>query len=90
MDGLSDKVYVSVDVYFSPDGAMYPRALVWEDGIRYGIDRVIDVRPAAAAKAGGLGDRYTVAVGGKRRYIYFERSANVSGNVIGRWFVERR
>jgi len=23
-------------------------------------------------------------------YLFFERSANLTGNVIGRWFVERR
>jgi len=69
---------------------MLPRAIVWEDGHRYEIDRVIDVRPAYAAKAGGQGDRYTIKVGGKQTYLYFERSTNLSGNIIGRWFVERK
>lgn len=69
---------------------MLPREIVWEDGHRYEIDRVIDIRPAYAAKAGGQGDRYTIKVGGKQTYLYFERSANLSGNIIGRWFVERK
>lgn len=69
---------------------MLPRAIVWEDGHRYEIDRVIDVRPAYAAKAGGQGDRYTIKVGGQQKYLYFERSTNLSGDIIGRWFVERK
>ena len=69
---------------------MLPRAIVWEDGHRYEIDRVIDVRPAYAAKAGGQGDRYTIKVGGQQKYLFFERSTNLSGDIIGRWFVERK
>jgi hypothetical protein len=41
-------------------------------------------------KAGGQGDRYTVQVNGKQSYLFFERSTNITGNVIGRWFVERK
>lgn len=69
---------------------MLPREIIWEDGHRYEVDRVIDIRPAHAAKAGGQGDRYTIQVRGKHRYLFFERSTNLSGAVIGRWFVERK
>ena len=54
------KVYVDVKTNFRKDGVMIPVSLVWEDGTEYVIDRVTDIRPAAAAKAGGQGDRYTV------------------------------
>lgn len=84
------KVYVTVFVEHSADGTMLPRTVVWEDGLKYDIDRVIDIRPAYAAKAGGQGDRYTIQVNGARTYLYFERSTNLTGNVIGRWFVERK
>ena len=47
------KVYVTVFVEHSSDGTMLPRTVVWEDGLKYDIDRVIDIRPAYAAKAGG-------------------------------------
>ena len=66
------------------------REIIWEDGQKYEIDRVIDIRPAYAAKAGGQGDRYTIQVNGARTYLYFERSTNLTGNTIGRWFVERK
>ena len=49
-----------------------------------------DVRQAAAMKAGGQGDRYTVRIGGQQSYLFFERSTNLAGANIGRWFVERR
>ena len=84
------KVYVPVDVCFEEDGRMLPRAVTWEDGRRYEIDRVTDIRPAPALKAGGRGDRYTVLIGGKRSYLFFERSAQVVGCRLGRWFVERK
>lgn len=84
------KVYVAVDVHFNEDGIMLPRQITWEDGRKYQIDRVLHIRQAAAAKAGGQGDRYTVVVHGQQKYIYFERSTQLTGNVIGRWFVERQ
>ena len=82
--------YVEVTVDFTPEGLMLPRALVWEDGRRYEIDRVRAVQAAPALKAGGQGDRYTVSVAGRLTYLFFERSAALTGNVLGRWFVERR
>jgi len=84
------KVYVPVDVEFRSDGTMLPREITWEDGQKYEIDRVIDIRQAAAQKAGGQGDRYTVAIRGRQSYLFFERSTNLTGPNIGRWFVERR
>lgn len=84
------KVYVSVKADFSKDGKMIPRQITWEDGTKYQIDRVIDIRQAAAMKAGGQGDRYTVRIGGQQSYLFFERSTNLASDNIGRWFVERR
>ena len=84
------KVYVQVKVDFRQDGIMLPRKITWEDGREYEIDRVVDIRQAAAMRAGGQGDRYTIKVGGKQSYLFFERSPNQTGNCIGRWFVERK
>lgn len=87
---MNIKVYVDVDVSMRQDGYMTPKSLVWEDGTRYFIDKVTDIRQAAAMKAGGQGDRYTILINGRQSYLFFERSTNQSGNVIGRWFVERK
>lgn len=88
MDGV--KVYVDVRVSFDAEGRMLPRELTWEDGTVFEIDRVLDIRQAAAMKAGGQGDRYTIFVRGQRSYLFFERSEFAAGNNIGRWFVERK
>lgn len=79
-----------VDVEFRSDGKMLPRVITWEDGTKYEIDRVIDIQQAAARKAGGQGDRYTVKINGMQSYLFFERNASQTGNNIGRWFVERK
>ena len=54
------KVYVAVIASFSEDGNLFPRRLRWEDGREYSIEKILDVRPAAALKGGGQGDRFTV------------------------------
>ena len=82
----SPKVYVSVRADFREDGLMLPRVIKWEDGRNY----VTDIRQAASLKVGGQGDRYTIMIGGKQSYLFFERSASMTGNNIGRWFVERK
>lgn len=87
---MNIKVYVAVTVTMDEEGRMLPKMLVWEDGRKYLIDKVTDIRQAAAMKAGGQGDRYTVIINGQQSHLFFERSTNLSGNVIGRWFVERK
>ena len=84
------KVYVAVIASFSEDGNLFPRRLRWEDGREYAIEKILDVRPAAALKAGGQGDRYTVQINGQQSYLFFERSPNISGTNLGKWFVERK
>jgi len=84
------KVYVAVIASFSEDGNLIPRRLRWEDGREYYIEKILDVRPAAALKAGGQGDRYTVQINGHQSYLFFERSPNISGTNLGKWFVERK
>jgi len=84
------KVYVSVNADFEEDGTMRPKSIVWEDGRRYIIDKVSTPISAYSRKAGGQGDRYTIWVNGKPTYLFFERLPALTGDNIGRWFVERR
>ena len=84
------KVYVAVTAKFNSDGVLIPVDLTWEDGEVFEIDRVTDIRQAAAMKAGGQGDCYTIWVRGKQSYLFFERNCSLTGNNLGRWFVERR
>ncbi len=84
------KTYVEVIALFDSDGELLPLTIIWEDGRKFEIDKVLEVRQAAAMKAGGQGDRYTIQVHGKNRYLYFERPPRISGSQLGRWFVETR
>ena len=59
------KVYVNVRAAFLPDGKMLPEELTWEDGTPYTIDRILNVKPSVARKAGGQGDCYTILVNGR-------------------------
>ena len=77
-----EKRYVGVDATFDADGRVTPRAVIWDDGRRFEVDRVLDVRAAASLKTGGDGIRYTVQVGGRSTYLFLEGGA--------RWFVEAR
>ena len=53
-------------------------------------NHIYPICQAAAMRAGGQGDRYTMIIGDQESYLFFERSANITGNNIGRWFVERK
>ena len=75
------KAYVGVNARFEPDGRLLPLSIIWEDGRRYKIDRILDVRHAASLKAGGTGMRYTVRIGRFHTHLFLED---------GRWFVERK
>jgi len=79
------KVYVDVNENRLKDGKVIPLSFVWEDGNRYEIDRVIDIRPAASLKAGGTGLRYTVRVRYRETYMFLEEDSGLS-----RWFMERK
>ena len=76
---MSRKVYVEVSAIFTPEGQIMPRYIRWEDGTVFSVDRVMDIRHAAATKAGGCGLRYTIRIGGRQTYLFLDED---------RWFVE--
>jgi len=80
-----NRVYVETLVRYAKDGTMIPAEIWWEDGHRYEIDRVLDVR-RAASQAGSMGVRYTVRIMGKERRLFFEDTYSETGKP--RWFVE--
>ena len=82
------RVYVEVEVQFISDGSMRPRALIWRDGRKYEIDRILDARPACAQKAGGQGDRDKVKMRNQERELFFEHNLETGSPRVGRWFVE--
>ena len=84
-----ERVYVDMLVSYRADGSMAPRAFLWEDGSVCRIsDSKLD-RYYYEMKDSSKGDRYIITVDGQKSYAYFERSFSITGNNIGRWFVER-
>ena len=79
------KVYVDVNEDRLKDGRLIPLSFVWEDDVRYEVDKVLDVRPAASLKAGGVGLRYTVKVRGREVFMFLEE-----GRDAAKWFMERK
>lgn len=73
------KVFVSVLVQFDEEGGIMPLNITWENGRKYEIDKVLDVRRACAMKVGGTAVRYTVRINGRVTYLFED---------CGKWFVE--
>ena len=78
---MARRAYVKVVVEYSPEGKIKPLMVEWEDGRRFEVDRLLDVRRAASTKVGGQGMRYTVRILGRETYLFEDE---------GRWFVEAR
>jgi len=74
------KINLQVNADFDLDGNIRPRAITWEDGRVFEIDRVLDVRRAASLKAGGLGIRYICRICGREVKLF---------NDEGHWFIEK-
>lgn len=73
--------YVQVVARHDEDGLVLPLAIIWNDGRRFKIDRVLDRRPAASLKVGGNGLRFCIRIGNTETYLYYENP---------RWFVEAK
>ena len=71
--------YVDVIAKMGADGKVMPLTIVWTDGSKFHIDRVRDVRRAASLKLGGVGDRYTIDIGGQTRFLFLDEY---------RWYIE--
>ena len=73
------KVYVAVESYTDELGHTRPCIVVWHDGRRFEIQKILEERQAVSVGAGGRGLRYTCLIDGKRRFLFFEGP---------RWFVD--
>ena len=64
------KINLQVNADFDLDGNIRPRAIIWEDGRVFEIDRILDVRRAASLKAGGLGIRHICRIRGREVKLF--------------------
>lgn len=78
---MSKRVYVKITVEVDEAGRMVPVRVFWEDGRVFEVERLLDVRYAAATRAGGQGMRYTCQIMGRSAQLYEDD---------GRWYVETR
>ena len=78
---MAHRTYVRVIVEYDEEGGVHPLEIRWEDGRKFRVERVLDVRRAAATKAGVQGIRYTCRILGQETYLFEDR---------GRWFVEAK
>lgn len=85
---VMERIYVKVTSVFDTSGNLTPRDIIWKDGRRFAITRVLDFRPGTFCGR-RAGDRiYTVLIGTQKRELFFEQSRLQSDVCIGRWFVE--
>ena len=73
------KIELNIIVQHLPDGQALPKIILWEDGRKFAIDKILDIRKAAALKCGGVGTRYTCRICGKEVAIFDED---------GKWFID--
>lgn len=74
------RIELHIIVEHLPNGQAMPKTIVWEDGRKFDIDKVLDIRKAAATKCGGIGIRYICRICGKEIAIFDED---------GIWFIEK-
>lgn len=74
------KIYVDVLAKFSKEGQLLPQSITWEDGRKFEIDNVKEIRYATSLKSGGVGMIYICQIGDQKKKLYYE------GNNM--WFVE--
>lgn len=70
---------VTVVAEMRNSGKIIPLYILWENGKRFEIDKVLDVRLRASTKGGGMGLRYLVRIGQNERFLFLD-------GII--WFVE--
>lgn len=62
------------------NGNVTPLFIVWDNNVKYAIDRIVKIQKAASLKSGGFGIRYTIRIENHMRYLYYENPG---------WFIEK-
>lgn len=70
---------IDVVAKMNSSGLVTPLYIIWENGKKYEIDKILDIRKKASLKGGGMGIRYTCQIKKQERFIWLD------GYV---WFVE--
>lgn len=63
-----EKVKIHVECQSTDEGLDLPKTVVWTDGRRFNIDRVLFYGASQSGEYDGI--RYTVIIGSAEKYIY--------------------
>lgn len=77
---MNNKTYVDIVAKFNKDGHLTPITIVWEDGRRFDIQKIVDVRQAVSLKAGRSGVRYICKIENQLKTLFLDGD---------KWFVEK-
>lgn len=71
--------YITVIAKMKPNQEIIPLSIIWKDDRIFNIDKIIDIRPKASTKGGGMGTRYTVRIKNQERFLFLYKYS---------WFIE--
>ena len=71
---------IEVICKYEYSGDIIPLEIIWHDGQRFKIDRILQVCPFTGKNNEGITRRYTCMIHQHRRYLYFSKKY---------WYVER-
>ncbi len=63
---MAEKIELDIIVEHKKDGRAVPKTILWDDDRRFAIDKVLDVRQAAALRCGGIGTIYICKIMAKK------------------------
>ncbi len=63
---------IDVVVKYYKDGKMLPLYIVWDNDIKYKIDKITQIQTGASMKYGLQGLRYTCVIQSQLRHLYFD------------------
>lgn len=76
---MTERKYVDMVVLQYRSGSVKPLFLIWEDGVKYTIDRILDIQKTIGGQADEKGILYRCLISGHKKNIYMEND---------RWYVE--
>lgn len=72
------KKYVNIVALVDKEGKLTPLILVWDNGVKYKIDKILEIKKGASV-TGGCGILYRCRIMNQERKLFYERN---------RWFME--
>lgn len=78
------KKIIDVETLIDRVGDVRPLTIIWENGARYKIDKILRHEPLYHSHVGDIGEMFVVEIGKETRTMYLEK---IEGGRY-RWFIE--